>query len=73
MALTYPLIPSLMICIDTQLHLPISKVIGLLFNAKQTEIQMQVSRDCHVVLCRTFYKDFIFFKSLTTANSRTMH
>ena len=38
MTLTYPVIPTLMIWRDTQLHLPISKVIGLLFEAKQTEI-----------------------------------
>jgi len=38
MALTYPVIPTLMICRHTHLHLSISKVIGLLFNVKQTEM-----------------------------------
>jgi hypothetical protein len=43
MALTYPVIPTLMICLHTQLHLPISNVIGLLVSAKQTEIPIQIS------------------------------
>jgi len=56
MALAYPVIPTPTIYLHTQLYLLVSKVIGLLCNAKQTEIQMQISRDCHVILYRTFYK-----------------